>query len=238
MDADVSHRPEDLPCCCKPATDGADVVIGSRNVPGGRIEGWSPLRHAISKGGSLLRPGCCSGCRCGTAPAASSASGARRWRRSTWTPLRANGYAFQVEVNYACARAGLRLAEVPIVFPDRTRGRSKMSARIALEAAGMVLRLRLGPAATGRPVPRPGAPGACAPAAQAPTQSRPREPRSTSCWSRGSVALSAQSAYAAGLMLYAWEDAEPARPQPRAGALPAPAADASPCCSRRATRRR
>ena len=76
--------------------------------------------------------------------------------------LRANGYAFQVEVNYACARAGLRLAEVPIVFPDRTRGRSKMSARIALEAVGMVLRLRLaallGRCPAVREVPAPPAP--------------------------------------------------------------------------------
>ncbi|HEX2513349.1 MAG TPA: glycosyltransferase, partial [Chloroflexota bacterium] len=52
MDADGSHRPKDLPRLLQAATDGADVVVGSRNVPGGRIEGWSPLRHAISKGGS------------------------------------------------------------------------------------------------------------------------------------------------------------------------------------------
>jgi len=58
--------------------------------------------------------------------------------------LRANGYAFQVEVNYACARAGLRFAEVPIVFPNRARGSSKMSGHIVLEAALLVLRLRLG----------------------------------------------------------------------------------------------
>jgi len=58
--------------------------------------------------------------------------------------LRSNGYAFQVEVNHACAQAGLRFAEVPIVFPDRTRGQSKMSWHIAVEAAWLVLRIRLG----------------------------------------------------------------------------------------------
>jgi len=55
-----------------------------------------------------------------------------------------NGYAFQVEINYACRRAGYEIFEVPITFPDRRRGRSKMSAAIALEAALLVLRLRLG----------------------------------------------------------------------------------------------
>ena len=142
MDADFSHRPADLPRLLA-AAGAADVVVGSRNVPGGRIVGWSLLRHAISKGGSLyarLLLGL---------PLRDCTSGFKCFRREALEALdldalKANGYAFQVEVNHACARAGLRFAEVPIVFPDRTRGRSKMSGRIALEAAWMVLRLRLG----------------------------------------------------------------------------------------------
>lgn len=153
MDADLSHRPVDLPKLLR-AAETADVVIGSRNVPGGRAENWSPLRHLISKGGSyyarllLWLPirDCTSGFKC--------------FRRAALEVLdlpsiRSNGYAFQVEVNYACARAGMRFVEVPIVFPDRVHGRSKMSGRIVAEAALLVLQLRLGlrPVALMTPLP-------------------------------------------------------------------------------------
>ena len=142
MDADLSHRPEDLPRLLR-AAETADVVIGSRNIPGGQIVGWSPLRRFISKGGSLyarLVLGL---------PIRDCTSGFKCFRRAALealdlAALRSNGYAFQVEVNYACARAGLTLAEVPIVFPDRVQGTSKMSGRIVVEAALLVLRLRLG----------------------------------------------------------------------------------------------
>jgi len=142
MDADFSHRPEDLPRLIA-AADTADVVIGSRNIPGGRVVGWSPLRQFISKGGSIyarLLLGL---------PIHDCTSGFKCFRRSALEvldldSLRSNGYAFQVEVNYACTRAGLRFAEVPIVFPDRAQGKSKMSGNIATEAAWVVLRLRLG----------------------------------------------------------------------------------------------
>jgi dolichol-phosphate mannosyltransferase len=142
MDADFSHRPEDLPRLLA-AADTADVVIGSRNIPGGRVVGWSPLRQFVSKGGSVyarLLLGL---------PVRDCTSGFKCFRRSALQvldldTLRSNGYAFQVEVNYACAQAGLRFAEIPIVFPDRERGKSKMSWRIATEAAWLVLRLRLG----------------------------------------------------------------------------------------------
>jgi len=142
MDADYSHRPEDLAPLIA-ASDRADVVIGSRNVPGGRAEDWSLLRHFVSKGGSLyarLLLGL---------PVKDCTSGFKCFRRGAielldLPALRSNGYAFQVEVNHACAQAGLAFAEVPIVFPDRTRGQSKMSWHIAVEAAWLVLRLRLG----------------------------------------------------------------------------------------------
>jgi dolichol-phosphate mannosyltransferase len=141
MDADFSHRPIDLPRLLA-ASAAADIVIGSRNIPGGRVENWSALRSAISRGGSwyarhllgLPIHDCTSGYKCLT-------------RRALETldldSLRSNGYAFQIEVNTACARAGLRFAEVPITFPNRTRGASKMSGGIVVEAALLVLRLRL-----------------------------------------------------------------------------------------------
>ena len=142
MDADFSHRPEDLPSLLA-AASGADVVIGSRNIPGGKTVGWSWVRNVISKGGSLYARlllglpvrDCTGGFKCLSREAP---------QRLDLDNLLSNGYAFQVEVNYACAKAGLRFAEVPITFNDRTAGRSKMSVAIAVEAAALVLRLMLG----------------------------------------------------------------------------------------------
>ena len=142
MDADFSHRPDDLPALLQ-AASAADVVIGSRNVPGGRAVGWSWLRTLISKGGSVYARwllglpvhDCTSGFKC---------LGRRALEVLDLDALRSNGYAFQVEVNYACSRAGLHFREVPIIFPDRARGKSKMSWRIVVEAFWLVIRLRLG----------------------------------------------------------------------------------------------
>jgi dolichol-phosphate mannosyltransferase len=140
MDADFSHRPEDLPRLLA-ASEEADLVIGSRNVAGGRITGWSPLRHLLSKGGSLYARLLLD------LPVRDCTAGFKCFRREALAALdlsaiRANGYAFQIEVNHTCARAGLRITEVPVEFPDRTRGQSKMSGAIALEACLLVLRLR------------------------------------------------------------------------------------------------
>jgi dolichol-phosphate mannosyltransferase len=142
MDADWSHRPEDLARLLD-AGRFADLVIGSRNVPGGRAIGWSPLRHVISKGGSLFARSMLG------LPIRDCTSGFKCFRRRALEALdldaiRSNGYAFQVEVNYACAQAWLVLAEVPITFPNRVRGASKMSPHIVKEAALMVLKFRLG----------------------------------------------------------------------------------------------
>jgi dolichol-phosphate mannosyltransferase len=141
MDADFSHRPEDLPRLLA-AARGADVVVGSRSVQGGRVENWSLLRRVISRGGSLyarLALGltvrdCTSGFKC--------------FRRDVLAKLNldgvhSNGFGFQVEMNYLCQRAGFQLAEVPIIFPDRRAGVSKMSGRIFIEAFALVWRLRL-----------------------------------------------------------------------------------------------
>ncbi len=154
MDADGSHRPEDLGRLLAAAND-ADVVIGSRNVPGGRTEGWALPRQLISKGGSLyarvilrLRmKDCTSGFKC--------------FRREVLETLdlaavRSNGFGFQVEMNYLCQQAGFRLVEVPIVFPDRLVGRSKMSGRIFLGALALVWQLRLRPAPAARLARLPG----------------------------------------------------------------------------------
>jgi dolichol-phosphate mannosyltransferase len=141
MDADFSHQPHYLPQLLRAAEGGVDVVLGSRNVPGGRVENWSPLRNAISKGGSLYARmilgmpvrDCTGGFKCFRAEAL---------RRIQLDTIRSSGYGFQVEMNYRCYRAGLSMREIPIVFPDRVAGQSKMSRRIMIEAALMVWRLR------------------------------------------------------------------------------------------------
>jgi dolichol-phosphate mannosyltransferase len=154
MDADFSHRPQDLQLLLAAAAD-ADVVIGSRNIPGGKVEQWSLLRNLVSKGGSLyarLLLGL---------PVRDCTSGFKCFRRRALATIdlsgvQSNGFGFQVELNWLAYRAGLRIVEVPIVFPDRQKGTSKMSSRIALEAAALVWRLRRRnpvsvPAASGDP---------------------------------------------------------------------------------------
>jgi len=140
MDADFSHRPEDLPRLLA-AAEGADLVIGSRNIPGGRAVDWSPLRHLISKGGSFYTRlllglpirDCTSGFKCFRSEVLAAID---------LQSVASNGYGFQVELNYLAHRAGFRIVEVPIIFPDRKAGSSKMSSTIVIEAARLVWRLR------------------------------------------------------------------------------------------------
>lgn len=144
MDADFSHQPRYLPVLLAVAERAADVALGSRNVPGGRVENWSWLRKLISRGGSLYARtilgmpvrDCTGGFKCFRASVL---------QQIDLNSIGSNGYAFQVEMNYRCHQAGFRLHELPIIFPDRVAGQSKMSQRIVWEAAAMVLRLRFSP---------------------------------------------------------------------------------------------
>ena len=140
MDADFSHRPEDLPRLLQ-ASRTADIAIGSRRVPGGRIENWSMMRHLVSGGGSLYAQAvlglpikdCTSGFKCLSRKALMLLEGHN---------IATSGYGFHIEVNWICHLAGLCIVEVPIVFPDRETGQSKITAGIVLEAALLVWRLR------------------------------------------------------------------------------------------------
>jgi len=141
MDADFSHAPEDLSRLLKMA-QRVPVVIGSRAVPGGRAEGWSQLRGLVSRAGSFYARSILG------LPLRDVTSGFKAFRRQALElvdldNLRSNGYAFQIEMNHACHRAGLPFLEIPIVFRDRTRGRSKMTPGIAVEAAWLVLGLKI-----------------------------------------------------------------------------------------------
>ena len=132
MDADLSHPADRLPALLDGLAD-ADLVIGSRWVPGGATVGWPLSRRLLSRGGNryvrlLLRLG-----------VGDATAGFRAFRREALrtigaTDLASEGYCFQVESTYVARRLGLRLAEVPITFTERAQGSSKMSNRIVLEA--------------------------------------------------------------------------------------------------------
>jgi dolichol-phosphate mannosyltransferase len=148
MDADLSHDPRYLPRFLEAIAGGADMVLGSRNVPGGGVEGWGLGRHALSKGGSIYARTILD------APVRDMTTGFKAYTRRALQAiepesLRSNGYAFQIETTYRALRRGLVVVEVPIVFVDRRAGRSKMSRRIFAEAIVEVWRLRLD-AARGR----------------------------------------------------------------------------------------
>lgn len=144
MDADFSHDPRYLPQFLEAAQgpDPADLVIGSRYVPGGDTPNWSPLRKFISGGGNIFARAVLG------IPIHDCTSGYRCYRTSALATLhldrvRAQGYAFQVEMAYAMWRSGYRVREVPIVFVDRRVGQSKMSRTIFTEAFTWVLSTRL-----------------------------------------------------------------------------------------------
>lgn len=148
MDCDFSHDPAMLPKFAE-AAQSADLVLGSRNIPGGATPDWSLTRRVISRGGSLyarLLLGI---------PAHDLTGGFKLFRREVLEALdlesvRSNGYSFQIELTYRAWQLGFRIKEIPIVFMDRRVGKSKMSTRIVSEAAPMVLKLRFSPRAVRR----------------------------------------------------------------------------------------
>jgi dolichol-phosphate mannosyltransferase len=141
MDADLSHDPRYLPSFLEALESGADLVIGSRNIPGGDVEGWGPFRHILSKGGSLYSRTILG------LKVRDLTSGYKAFRRNVLESINLDevhpeGYSFQIELTYRAVLQGFSVAEVPIVFVDRRAGQSKMSGNIFLEAVLTVLRLR------------------------------------------------------------------------------------------------
>jgi dolichol-phosphate mannosyltransferase len=144
MDADFSHDPADLARLLAAAADAdADLVLGSRYVAGGGVEEWGLVRRLVSRGGSSYAR------RVLGLRVRDLTGGFKCFRREVLEAIdlgtvRSRGYAFQVELTYRAVRAGFRVVELPIVFRDRRAGQSKMSWRIAGEAALLVPRLRFG----------------------------------------------------------------------------------------------
>lgn len=140
MDADFSHDPAYLGDLLAAGHD-ADLVLGSRYVPGGGVRDWGFVRRVVSRGGGIYARAVL------RSDIHDFTSGFKCIRRDVLEAIdldsvRAEGYVFQIEVTYRALRAGFEIREVPIVFCDRTMGQSKMSARIALEAMWHVPRLR------------------------------------------------------------------------------------------------
>jgi dolichol-phosphate mannosyltransferase len=141
MDADFSHDPAYLPEMIEAAQD-ADLVLGSRYVHGGAVQNWGKVRRLVSRGG------CWYASTVLDVDIRDLTGGFKCFRREVLETLdletvRSEGYAFQVELTYRALEAGFRVAEVPITFTERRRGKSKMSRRIMLEAISMIPRLRL-----------------------------------------------------------------------------------------------
>ncbi|HZD65812.1 MAG TPA: polyprenol monophosphomannose synthase [Acidimicrobiales bacterium] len=159
MDADLSHDPADLPRLVGALGRGVEVAIGSRYLTAGSLPDWSIHRKALSTLGNRYA-GALLGLGVKDATSGFRAYAAGLLRRLDLGGVRAEGYAFQVEMTRLARRAGAQIVEVPIRFVDRSRGRSKMSARIVAEALVLVtwwgVRDRWAPPAPGT---RPGVPG-------------------------------------------------------------------------------
>lgn len=141
MDTDLSHDPKFLPLFMRAIENGADLVIGSRNIPGGGVDGWGLGRHALSKGGSLYSRTVL-GLNVRDLTSGYKAFTRRALEAIELDRVKSNGYSFQIELTYRVLLKGLPVKEVPIVFVDRRAGQSKMSRKIFAEAIGMVWKLR------------------------------------------------------------------------------------------------
>lgn len=154
MDADFSHSPSYIPTFLEAMRD-CDLVVGSRYVADGGVdEQWSPWRRFLSWGGNAYAR-LVTGLRIRDATGGFRCFRQEALRELDLDRISSEGYAFQIEVAYACQKSGLRLCEIPIYFEDRSMGLSKMSSRIILEAMWRVWQMRwryrdLQPHATGR----------------------------------------------------------------------------------------
>jgi len=153
MDADLSHDPAQLPALIAAAAH-ADMVIGSRYIPGGHIVNWPMKRHVLSRfANAYIRAvtrvsahDCTSGYRC--------------WKRTALAKLPldrffSDGYSFLVEMLFVAHRRGCRIAEVPITFVERREGESKVSRAVLLESAITPWRLISNPESSRKAAPAP-----------------------------------------------------------------------------------
>ena len=143
MDADHSHRPEDLQTMIQIARDtNVDLVLGSRYIPGGSTIGWPWHRKMISRAGGIY-----AGLILGL-PIRDLTGGFKLWKSGTLrdidlATIHADGYSFQIETTYRAIRRKHTFVQVPITFSDRVAGASKLSRKVVFEAVAMVWPLRI-----------------------------------------------------------------------------------------------
>ncbi len=140
MDADFSHRPEDLKRLLA-QRENADFIVGSRWVSGGGTQGWTLLRTAVSMGGSMYARTILG------FPLRDWTGGFNLWRARVLREIisegvQSDGYCFQIELKLKALRRGFKGIELPILFADRQRGKSKMSLKIVLEAVWKVWKIK------------------------------------------------------------------------------------------------
>jgi dolichol-phosphate mannosyltransferase len=143
MDADHSHQPTYLPEFISISNEGYDLVIGSRYVDGGGVKNWALYRQILSKGASVYSKSLL-WMNVNDLTGGYNLYKSEVFEKINLNSIRAEGYLFQVEMKYKIIKSGFKFFETPIVFPDRKKGKSKISRKIILEALVGVVRLRLG----------------------------------------------------------------------------------------------
>ena len=140
MDADLSHDPSFIPEFIRRLDEGCEMVVGSRHIPGGKIQGWSLYRHLVSNTANTLAKTALN-IEVSDVTTGFRAYRAEALRKIEYETLNSEGYGFQIETLFRCARQGLRVGEVPIAFTDRRAGASKLGKKEILQFIGTVCRL-------------------------------------------------------------------------------------------------
>ena len=141
MDADFSHKPKDIPRMLQAAQGGADLVIGSRKIKGGSIVGWNAWRHFCSDG-AMFASRLILGLKTKDVTAGFRCFKAETLKKIKYEEVKSNGYAFQEEMIYRAEKAGLKVVEVPVVFLDRQKGKSKLNKKDIIDFFVTIIRLR------------------------------------------------------------------------------------------------
>ena len=143
IDADGSHQPQELPALLAALEAGADLVIGSRYVPGGTVLNWPKSREVLSRGGNTYAR-VLLGIKVRDATGGYRAFRATALRQVGLDEVESQGYCFQIDLALRVIRAGLTVVEVPITFVERTQGASKMSRAVVAEALWRVTQWGVG----------------------------------------------------------------------------------------------